>query len=234
MDLPRYLLPSDFPHHNLVCTPSHTHTHTPLRATRPAHLIILDFIIRIKFGEERKSWNSSLCSFLRFPVASSLLSILFSNTISVKQHVSQLYKRYGLVKVKQFLHRAKQTLKVSGGLSSQISWQLAHEGGKISPTHRPHLPPQQISLVPISVTGWVVPRAKVRPEGLYQWKIPMTPSGIEPATFRLVAQCHHRSYVPPLIVLQPPSLSLTDIFLRCSEMKRLPQPLDFDFLSTFE
>jgi hypothetical protein len=29
----------------------------------------------------------------------------------------------------------------------------------------------------------------VRPEGLYQWKIPMTPSGVEPATFRFVVQC---------------------------------------------
>ena len=57
----------------------------------------------------------------------------------------------------------------------RILRQSAHEGGRF--------------LILISVRCWVDPRAIVRPEGLSQWKISKTPSGIEPTIFRLAAQC---------------------------------------------
>jgi hypothetical protein len=41
---------------------------SPIRATCPAYLIILDFVTRTILGEEYRSLSSSLCSFFHSPV----------------------------------------------------------------------------------------------------------------------------------------------------------------------
>ena len=77
------LFPSGFPTKTL-----YTPLSSPIRATCPAHLILLVFITRTILGEEYKSFSSSLCTLLHSPVTSFLLgpnillNTVFSNTLS--------------------------------------------------------------------------------------------------------------------------------------------------------
>jgi len=63
-------------------------------ATRPAHLILLDFITRTILGEQYRLLNSPLCSFLHSPVTSPLLGLnillntIFSNTLSLRSSLN--------------------------------------------------------------------------------------------------------------------------------------------------
>ena len=76
---------------------------------------------------------------------------------------------------------------------------------------------QEIFLVLISVRGWVDPRA-VWPEVLSM--MPMTPSGIEPATFRLVAQYLNqlRQRVPSQIEETNKNVCKLMMWLNCPEI----------------
>ena len=82
---------------------------SPIRATCPANLILLDFITRTILGEQYNSFSYSFCSLLHSSVTSSvlgpniLLNTMFSNSLSflssrnVNDKVSHPYKTTGKI-----------------------------------------------------------------------------------------------------------------------------------------
>ena len=97
---PQWSLSLWFPHQDSIRPLS-----SPIRATCPAHLILIDFITRTVLGEEYRSFRSSLCNLLHSPVTSSLLgpyillNTIFSNTFSFLSSLNVRKGSWGFLRI---------------------------------------------------------------------------------------------------------------------------------------
>ena len=86
---------------------------------------------------------------MKFRVADGNVHACFNTRFHCITAIQMYWKYralYHKAKVKQSVCRPGQALRVPGGWGSLISWQSAHEGGKVvSPTHRPPLHPRKYS-----------------------------------------------------------------------------------------
>ena len=82
LGLPSGHLPSRFPTNTLYTTLS-----SPIRATCPVHLILLDFITRTILGEEYKSFSSSLCNLLHSPITYTTINSWYLGKVVSKSQI---------------------------------------------------------------------------------------------------------------------------------------------------
>jgi len=111
-------------------------------------------------------------------------------------------------------YKVKQSRYKPVGGGAEVSRKLTfpdfvtttQDGGRFSTLSTGRLHPQEIFLVLVSVMVWVDPRTIVRSEDFMSMKNPLTLAGIEPSTFRFVAQplnhCATAVLNVPLYLLQ--------------------------------
>ena len=104
------------------------------------------------------------------------------------------------VKVKQSHYSPGQVQRVPEVWGCQISRQSARKGGKVvSPTHRPPLPTRKYSWYSFLLEDKATPGHGAAGR-IMSMKNPVTQLGIEPETFRFVAQCLNRLRHPTPIL----------------------------------
>ena len=129
-----------------------------------------------------QSFTNSMQEILSYSQLSSTTTNYYKH-VATQFGVSAVFYTFELT---DLCRGPEQTLSFPGGLVSQISRQSAHEGSKVvSPTHQPPLP-AAIFLTRISVKNLSRPQGHSMAGRIMSMKL-MTPTGIEPATFQLVA-----------------------------------------------
>jgi hypothetical protein len=136
---------------------------------------------------KRSGLRSQASDFLvqRLPLGHVYLTVLLFSPVRPFHHRSVLtfhWPTFGKGKTTA-LTSLERPLKFQEVEAPRISRQSTHEDYKaVSPTYRPPLPPCYSFL-------WEAKSTPVWPKGLSTWKIPMSPSGNEHATCRLVTMC---------------------------------------------